>query len=357
MSETFYNKRIYVYSLTGIVTGGCELLHQLVGFLNDHGRDAYIVYEGFGLVGNKERVLEPYKKYNVKIASYVPDTNDTVVVLDEGFLYMASRFKNAKLLFWWLSVDNFFLDQIQMPFVSWCDMSLWGWRHLLHTIKVRLHYMKAKMTGEDGVSLPWYSIFSLRQLAKRDCISAYQSEYARLFLEKKGFRNLFPLSDYINTDFTRHQDFLPEKENIILYNPKKGYEYTQKLIAIAPSLRWIPLINMTREEVREAMQRAKVYIDFGNHPGKDRIPREAALNGCCVITGMCGSAGNTIDISIPRIFKFDEKRVRLNDVIEMIRNIFDDYEHYIELQKLYREKILKEKAVFESECRKLFHID
>ncbi|MDK2791068.1 MAG: hypothetical protein PWP15_1588, partial [Methanothermococcus sp.] len=35
---------------------------------------------------------------------------------------------------------------------------------------------------------------------------------------------------------------------------------------------------MSREEVIKTLQRAKVYIDFGNHPGKDRIPSVKALN-------------------------------------------------------------------------------
>lgn len=29
------------------------------------------------------------------------------------------------------------------------------------------------------------------------------------------------------------------------------------------------------------MRKAKVYIDFGFHPGKDRIPREAVMCGAC----------------------------------------------------------------------------
>ena len=47
---------------------------------------------------------------------------------------------------------------------------------------------------------------------------------------------------------------------------------------------------MTPEQVVDLMSESKVYIDFGNHPGKDRIPREAVINGCCVITGVRGSA-------------------------------------------------------------------
>lgn len=350
-------KVVYVYSLTGIVTGGCELLHQLVDFLNRHGRDAYIVYAGYGLQGDREHVLEAYRGYDVKIATIVPDTEDTVVVLDEGFLYLASQYKRATLMFWWLSVDNYFLDAIQMPFVSWGDMSQWGWKHLSHAMKVRLHYLKARFTGEDGGELPWFPIISLKQLARRNCISAYQSEYARIFLEKNGFRNLYPLSDFINVEFLSVSDKEKvRKENIVLYNPKKGYEFTKKLIEADSSIKWVPLINMTRDEMKHTMQKAKVYVDFGNHPGKDRIPREAALCGCCVITGTRGSAGNDIDIRIPKHYKFDEKISGIDDVISMIYQVFKDYESYCEEQAQYKNQISKEKDVFEQECMRLFDI-
>jgi len=43
----------------------------------------------------------------------------------------------------------------------------------------------------------------------------------------------------------------------------------------------------------------KLYVDFGKHPGKDRMPREAAVHGCCIITGRRGAAGNPFDIPIP----------------------------------------------------------
>jgi hypothetical protein len=49
-----------------------------------------------------------------------------------------------------------------------------------------------------------------------------------------------------------------------------------------------------------------VYIDFGNHPGRDRIPREAAAMGCVVITNRRGSAENDVDIPIPNFLKIDD---------------------------------------------------
>lgn len=356
MLQDIKNKKIFVYSLTGIATGGCELLHQLVGYLNDNGREAYIVYDGFGLDGDKSKLIEAYKCYNVKVATEVPDTEDTLVVLDEGFLYLASQFKRAKLFFWWLSVDNYFIDPIQLPFLSWCDMKERGWEHLKKSIKVRLHYLKARMTSKGGNGLPWYPIVSLKQLAGKNCVSGYQSEYARLFLEQHGFKHLVPLSDYINTEFAKDYPENQVKEDIVLYNPKKGFEYTQKLIAADKTIKWVPLINLTRTEMLHTLQRAKIYVDFGYHPGKDRIPREAAINRCCVITGRRGAAANPVDIMIPEHFKINERRTPVNDVVAKIHYVFDNYDKCFAEQSAYREKILGEKDEFFKEIDNVFDI-
>ena len=80
------------------------------------------------------------------------------------------------------------------------------------------------------------------------------------------------------------------KENIILYNRSKGYHLTKKIIKRLPEFTFIPLINCTREQLSALFSKSKIYIDFGNHPGKDRMPREAALNNCCIIVGKNGAA-------------------------------------------------------------------
>ena len=71
---------------------------------------------------------------------------------------------------------------------------------------------------------------------------------------------------------------------------------------------WVPLQGYTLEQMRSILSRAKVYVDFGNHPGKDRIPREAAVSGCIVVTNRIGSAANSLDIPIAEEFKVSTGR-------------------------------------------------
>lgn len=70
MIQVYNNTKFYVYCPAGIVSGGAELLHQLVSLLRDNGKDAFIVY-----YGNKEHVIpDDYKNYNVIMADMVIDS-------------------------------------------------------------------------------------------------------------------------------------------------------------------------------------------------------------------------------------------------------------------------------------------
>lgn len=59
-------KKIFVPAPADLVTGGVELLHQLVDEINNHGGDAYIVYSRVGAV-----IQLDYRKYNIKLADKI----------------------------------------------------------------------------------------------------------------------------------------------------------------------------------------------------------------------------------------------------------------------------------------------
>ncbi|MBQ3442412.1 MAG: hypothetical protein IJG33_04115 [Selenomonadaceae bacterium] len=166
------------------------------------------------------------------------------------------------------------------------------------------------------------------------------------------------VEDYLNQTFLTRaaQVDLSKKENIVAYNPKKGFEVVKLFIADAPDIDWRPIENMTPAQVQELLASAKVYIDFGNHPGKDRIPREAAVSGCVVLVGKRGAAINDIDISIPAEFKFDMAGSTPRDVIDKIRAVFEDFPAAHEKQAAYRARIHDDKNRFVNEVVEAFRI-
>lgn len=314
---------IYVISPAHVATGGTELLQQLCKALRDFQLKSSMVYtEEF----KNSPVSEKFKMYNNPIAREVVDIEDNVVVIPETRVEYARKYKKAKIIIWWLSVDNYSgSGKVQYDF--------------LHTIVYKYRDWKnSKIFGT--------------------CQHLVQSEYARLYLinEKKIDENqIFYLSDYLNKAYLSDLNIQNyKKENNILYNPKKGFEFTKQLKEAVPEYNWIPLQGYTPDEMKEIMKRSKVYIDFGNHPGKDRIPREAAICGCCVITGKSGAAKNQIDIPINSKYKFDESIENIDSIHKMIDECMNHFEENTRKFEEYRKIIMSEEERFKNDVAKIF---
>ena len=98
-----------------------------------------------------------------------------------------------------------------------------------------------------------------------------------------------------------------------------------------------------------------LYVDFGHHPGRDRLPREAALAGCCVITGRKGAAGNSVDLAIPVEYKIDEMSL---DFVQKFKRaaskILEEFPDESEKFESYRQLISTERRKFSAAVLRLF---
>ena len=59
------------------------------------------------------------------------------------------------------------------------------------------------------------------------------------------------------------------------------------------------VVGMTRSEVVSTLQGCGIYLDLGHHPGKDRMPREAALSGALTVVARRGSGAFFADVPVP----------------------------------------------------------
>jgi len=292
-----------------VVSGGQELAHQMCSEIRENGYDAYMYYTFRDTTGPADVPCQPeFEKYDTShICSHdEADKEENVVIVPEGFTDRAYTFKKAIIAIWWMSVDNYYRD------------------------------------NENN------DINELDSIAK---LHMAQSEYAHQHLLEHGVSDskIMMLTDYINDDYG--QFILPSeyRKNIVLYNPKKGLENLIPVIKRTEDLDWRPLYKLTREEMIVLMELAKVYIDFGNHPGKDRIPREAAICGCCVITNRSGSAAYSEDVDIPEDYKFEMDERGYDKAAGKIVEIFNNYEKSLIDFDKYREKIKNEKSYFKKE--------
>lgn len=326
---------VYIYAVDGRKSGGPELLHQLAFVLNYIGVGAKMVYvkNSFPIEITNAITVEEYACYCAETESdlSVIDQEENIVVVPEILFEVLDEIHFATKVAWWLSVD--------------------GYKDV-----IKDKYGFSDEDFKDHSKLDYYNFRN-----REDVFHLAQSYYAIDFL--KSFIGVSDdridyLSDYINDVYLQldSMDLQTERKDMVVFNPKKGGWRLKKLIdETRDEILWIPLENLSKERMCHHMLIAKVYVDFGNHPGKDRIPREAAISGCCVITGRQGAAAYTEDVPIPERYKIDDAK----DVdVEVVRNlILDIFEKYDERRKdfdEYREMIRGEKERFITDVMRLF---
>jgi hypothetical protein len=310
---------------SNIASGGPELLHQLAHKLDKLGYDVVIYY-----TPDVENPVHPnYIKYNCKYVTSLEDKAEHVLIMPEIYFFRTGQFKNIRKCAWWLSVDNLFKTKGEP-------------KHYRYLKKLGLNslFIRAIMVG---------------QIQGRFTYHLAQSHYAIDFLRKWGMEAAY-LSDYLNAAFlqqSRDSAGVVKKPQV-LYNPLKGLAFTEKIMAALPEVKWIPLQKLTPTQVGELLSESMVYIDFGEHPGKDRFPREAAIYRCCVITGTRGSAAFPEDVPIPERYKIADRAENIPAIIDLIKSCLSDYQGHIKQFESYRASIYGEEASFENDIIALF---
>ena len=128
------------------------------------------------------------------------------------------------------------------------------------------------------------------------------------------------------------------------------------MINASKEITWIPLNQPTQQEVAELMLKSKVYVDFGHHPGRDRLPREAAMSGCCIMTSKRGSAKFYQDVLIADEYKFEDQQANINPILDKIPGMFSNYESEKQKFSDYRMMLMNEEKTFKQHIIKLFNL-
>lgn len=319
---------IYLLVPNGIRTGGPEALYQLSDTLLLGGRsNVFVAYyspaEIGELINGKSTAsdflffnlqadpIPEYQQYLHQPTEVVVDAPENIVVLPEPLVGLIPVFRKAKILVWWLSVDNAF-----------------------------------GMLGKVNLNL----------LRRPTVFHAAQSVYAYNFLRALGLR-----AEGLLSDFTASQFLLPGttpiKEDLVAVNANLKVisdldEFERLLVERNPKIKVSRIVNMPRETVLSTLAVAKAYVDLGTFPGKDRMPREAALLGCLVFLSNSGAGANAEDYLIP-----DDQRKNCWDLVGVADAIIDAFSRY-EIQLVRQNKfvaaIQREREIFKEEVAKVF---
>lgn len=281
--------KLVVVCPANAVTGGPEAMHQLVHTANHVKRgSAAILYWPF----LPHTTPKPYQHYVCPkvLRDQVPE--DALVVLPEIWPEVAHTFKNRCAL-WWLSVGNF------------------GTHGQKNLDKISLHLC--------------------------------QSEYAWDHVRDKSERMML-------TDWVSVQPVLRERQPQVVVNPAKDAGLLRPFVD-AGRFQVAQLGGMDSVGVSEVLHASKVYVDFGRHPGRDRLPREAALAGCVVMSTYLGSATYYQDMPLPNWYKFETLDELNAKVAELM-----DRQLPSASQLAYQIWVAKNRSVFVQEVESLLSV-
>jgi hypothetical protein len=310
-----------------VTSGGPEAIHQLAAALQALGTDARVVYVRWldGTVGLLDSLapggLPPaFASYGTQESDSIEDSTHNVLILPEIWTQAIEEFRGIRTGIWWLSVDN-------------------------------------------NLDSPMGHYFAQRP--PRSVVHLHQSNYAANYLRSNNVAQSWALGDYLNPSHGldgRLLDVANElgpRRDYVLFNPKKGRNVTERLATLAAdrtsSMSWVPIENLSAAEVALLLRVAKVYVDFGPHPGMDRLPREAAAAGCCVITGRSGAAAFQADLPIPERFRVDDDN--LVGAVDRIFECVTNFEPVSAEFDSYRVFVAGQHARFLDNVRSIFSLD
>lgn len=284
-------------------TGGPEALHAFTSEMNRiDGVDARIWYWGGGV----DPCPNEYKSYGCDYVTEIPPDYKGVLVVPEIWANRVLDYPECIRAIYWLGVD---------AYGTWTK------------------------PAECGAFLEDESIIHIAQ-----------SEYAFDFLKKLGVKRILKCTDAVNSEFYAEYP-RTNRNDVVLYNPAKATPFMNKLMNDCPDITFKPIRGLTRRQVIETMHSSKLYVDFGEFPGRERMPREAVLCGCCIITSKIGSASYHKDF--PHDYKFESKESHIWAIANRIRYVLKHYDECVEEFYFFRQALKQDIRLIKTQCREI----
>lgn len=339
--------KIYVLIPYGLVTGGPDALHQLVYYLNKLKFNTCAVYLG---ASKNEEIPKQYKTYinDYLLIDEVIDDKDNIIVIPEFISYLKKDFKKSRIFIWWLSVDY-----------NLNKTSIFYKMFFFFTIPLRL--IKNRRKGyrwilsnfKNAIKKEKYSFKNESNNVTHLCASYYAYDYVSSRSKNRFYLCIEPISKFFlekSSDGISYSD----REDIVLYNPAKCGKFVEKIIEKAPNIKFVALRGMSQSQLIDYYKKAKVYIDFGPFPGAERMPKEAVLFGCTILTGKNGASAYYGDVPIYDEYKLENSDNNIGNIIEKIKYMLSNYDSIINDFSAYKTTVLNLENQFLDQLMSIF---
>ena len=294
-------------------------------------------------VENDYEIKNEYKKYltDYILSDEIEDAKKNIIIFSETYgLEYYRKFKHIQKAVWFLSIGGY---------RAFYDDSFSFYKKIKRILRITKHRV--------------FSFFDLDFYVKNDkTVNLAASYYAFDYLKKhKGEPKLFiePISMEFIQYFNKMNfmiDTSVDRKNIVLYNPVKGDNtiMATKLQSLFPEYEFVPLKGYSHQEMKNLMISSKLYIDFGTFPGAERIPKEAAICGMCILTSRNGAADYHGDVPIPDNYKFGNYLNETDQIKKAIIHIMNNYESAVNDFEEYRKTVYNLENNFLNQISEIF---
>lgn len=199
----------------------------------------------------------------------------------------------------------------------------------------------------------------VRERRLAGAVHVAQSAYAQEQVRARWGQPVRLLSDYTvlsAAQGSNHDGRLDSgEEPTVAFNPAKGGAVIEKVRRlVARPVRWLPIVDMTPEEVGAALARSSVYLDLGHLPGKDRLPREAALSGAVTLLAAIGAGANEHDFPVPAAHRIPAGPQLARDAASVLDRVLADIPGHWAAQAGFRTLLGGERKTFQREVAEIF---
>lgn len=278
-------RRFVLICPKGVRTGGPKDLHQLLQAIRDVYNSEAVLCDIDGSLSGRES-NQPHIEYTKFQPIWIEASSITeldILVLPETHLKYARNFPENLIVIWWLSLYNG-LSSYNKRVIRRLDnfpKSSTTYPIILNLITVG-HRIKLRY---------------LKLILSRKLIHVSQSVYAHQELNRAGIKSIY-LRDYLDDYWlTPRKAFNSADSNLVLSNGAKNKQIIGKL-ARDPrfaNFKFELLSGLDQSELEAKFRQSVAYVDFGYHPGKDHLPREAAAIGIPLVLNTRGAASNSLD--------------------------------------------------------------
>jgi hypothetical protein len=304
--------KFVIFSPT-IQTGGPFALMQLFDAIKSLDCQCEIVFSDIAKVQvNEEGAFVEYtgeipsELGGIKPIQCNTFSRDDILIFPEVSIQLATQLANVRFknrVIWWLSWDNANLSSL-----NWFDNS----RSLSSSVHI------------------------------------FQSHYARSMAKQYGYDGPI-VSDYTIYEY---ESYPPKtlKNNDICFLGRKAIGSEDLIAEISKEFSVIKIEGMTQNEVTEVLARTRFFLDFGAHPGKDRIPREAIIYDCIPVVRRVGAGAYFEDVPLPDFLRPTTDELLAPEVLfNLIKVTRDEHLGFVQLLNHYKLRTLNEKATFMEE--------